>query len=48
MNLPARKIMEHMQKAKPKKVTAVSKQNLLKFKSLFVERQKRLKPQYAS
>lgn len=33
MNFPASKIKEHMQRAKTKKVMAVSKQNLLKFKT---------------
>lgn len=42
MNFPASKIMEYMQKEKTKKVIAVSKQNLLKFKSLFVEREKKI------
>lgn len=44
MNFPESKIMEHMQKkAKTKRVIAVSKENLLKFKSLFVDRGKKKK-----
>lgn len=44
MNFPESKIMEHMQKkAKTKRVIAVSKENLLKVKSLFVDRGKKKK-----